>query len=75
MNKPVSCQAACKANLAEMLSLHAQPDVDGKALASAKAGFCPNPKRERAHTVYESPGFERHDYSYRMLRDPPPQGS
>ncbi len=38
-----------------------------------KAVLSSNLKRERAHAFYESLGFERHGYSYRVLLDPPQQ--
>ena len=149
MNEPVSCRVATQADLADILRLYAQPDLDGKALSLAeaerlfermsqypdyklyvaerdgrivgtfallimpnlghwgtpsaviedvavdpdcqgqgigklmmrhalhicgekgcyKAALSSNLRRERAHAFYESLGFERHGYSYRMLFD------
>lgn len=149
MNESVSCRVASKADLAEVLRLYAQPDLDGKALSLPEAehlfdriaqypdyriyvaicdsrivgtfalliidnlGHCGAPsaviedvavdpawqgrgigklmmrhalqvcgekgcykaalssnlKRERAHAFYESLGFERHGYSFRVLFD------
>jgi ribosomal protein S18 acetylase RimI-like enzyme len=40
-----------------------------------KAVLSSNLKRERAHAFYESLGFERHGYSYRVLFDPALQTS
>jgi ribosomal protein S18 acetylase RimI-like enzyme len=37
MNEPVSCRVASKADLAEVLRLYAQPDLDGKALSLLEA--------------------------------------
>jgi ribosomal protein S18 acetylase RimI-like enzyme len=38
-----------------------------------KAVLSSNLKRERAHAFYESLGFERHGYSFRVLFDPKSQ--
>ena len=38
-----------------------------------KAALSSNFKRARAHAFYESLGFERHGYSYRVPLDPQPQ--
>lgn len=153
MNAPVSCRVATQADLAEILRLYAQPDLDGKALPLAeaerrfarmaqnpdceiyvaergsrivgtfsllimrtlghwgtpsaviedvavdpacqgqgigrimmrralqicgekgcyKAALSSNLKRERAHAFYETLGFERHGYSYRVLFEQKPQ--
>ncbi len=153
MNEPVSCRVATQADLADILRLYAQPDLDGRALSLPeaerlferiaqqpdyklyvavrdgqivgtfallimqnlghwgtpsgviedvavdpacqgqgiggimmrhalkicgekncyKAVLSSNLKRERAHVFYESLGFERHGYSYRVLFDPPQQ--
>lgn len=155
MNEPVSCRVAAQSDLAAILRLYAQPDLDGKALSLAeaerlfeclaqypdyklyvaeregkivgtfallimhnlghwgtpsgviedvavdpacqgqgigrimmqhalqlcgekgcyKAALSSNLKRERAHAFYESLGFERHGYSYRILLDLQPQDS
>lgn len=153
MNETVSCRVATQADLAEILRLYAQPDLDGKALSLPeaerlferieqypdyklyvaeregrivgtfallimpnlghwgtpsgviedvavdpacqgqgigrimmqhalqvcgekgcyKAALSSNLRRKRAHAFYESLGFERHGYSYRMLLTPPQQ--
>lgn len=153
MNEPVFCRVATQADLADILRLYAQPDLDGKALSLAeaerlfecmaqypdyklyvaerkgkivgtfallimhnlghwgtpsgviedvavdpacqnqgigrimmqhalricgekgcyKAALSSNLKRARAHAFYESLGFERHGYSYRVPLDPQPQ--
>jgi ribosomal protein S18 acetylase RimI-like enzyme len=155
MNEPVSCRVAAQADLAEILRLYAQPDLDGKALSLPeaerlfdrlaqypdyhlyvavrdgqvvgtfallimhnlghwgtpsgviedvavdpacqgqgigrimmrhaleicgekgcyKAVLSSNLRRERAHAFYESLGFERHGYSFRVLLEPPRQDS
>jgi len=50
MNGLLSCRAASKADLPEILRLYAQPDLDdGKVLP-----------------LSESLGFERHGYSFRI---------
>lgn len=106
MNDLLSCRAASKADLPEILRLYAQPDLDDGtvlplseaecifermarypdytiyvavcndqivgtfALAHKKgcykAALSSNLKRERAHAFYESLGFERHGYSFRI---------
>lgn len=40
-----------------------------------KAVLSSNLRRERAHAFYESLGFERHGYSYRVLFEPSLQNS
>lgn len=42
-------------------------------LGCYKAALSSNLRRERAHAFYESLGFERHGYSYRVLFERPPE--
>ena len=85
MTEPVSCRVATQADLPDILGLYAQPDLVGKALmrhvlqlcgekGCYKAVLSSNLKRQRAHAFYESLGFERHGYSYRVLLAPLLQG-
>lgn len=43
----------------------------GASKGCYKVALSSNLSRERAHAFYESLGFERHGYSFRVVREPP----